>query len=132
MGEYEETPIFPIYVINRREIPRDTLGIWKYKGQCNPKVTLELYICNFLISGRGQNFSSHAFSWSVNESRLFSSLSLVLWVVRCGSICWFDFILFIAICGLFSYALSNVDYFECNMCCELFPSACQTLRWLSN
>ena len=133
MGEYEETPIFLIYVIKRREFPRDTLGIWKSKGQCNTKVTLELYICNFLIWERGQNFSCHAFSWSINESRLFSSFSLVLWVVRGGSVyCWFYFILFIAICGLFSYALSNVDNFECNMCCELLPSACQTVRWLLN
>ena len=47
MGEYEETLIFLIYVIKRREIPRDTLGLWKDKGKCNPKVTLELYICTF-------------------------------------------------------------------------------------
>ena len=53
MGEYEETTIFLIYVIKRREIPRDTLGMSKSKGQCNPKVTLELYICNFLILEKG-------------------------------------------------------------------------------
>ena len=126
MGEYEETPIFLVYVIRRREFPRETLGIWKDKGQCNPKVTLELYICKFLIWERGCNFSSRAFSWLVNESRLFSRFSLVLRVVICGSICWFNFILFFAICGLFSYALNNVDHFECNMCCELLPSACKT------
>ena len=99
--------------------------MWKDKGQFNPKVTLELYICNFVIWEKSQNFSSHSFSWLVNDSRLFSSLYLVLRVVRCGSICWFYFILVIAICGLFSYGLSNVDHVERNMCCELFPSACQ-------
>ena len=49
MGEYEETYIFFIYLIKRREIPRDTLGIWKSKGQCNPKVIWE----------KGRNFSSY-------------------------------------------------------------------------
>jgi hypothetical protein len=52
----------------------------------------------------------------------FSSFSLVLQVVRCSSVyCWFDFILLISICGLFSNALVNMDHVECNMCCELFP-----------
>ena len=41
-------------------------------------------------------------------------------------LCWFDFMLVIAICGLFSYVVTNMDNFECNMCCELFPSSCQT------
>ena len=87
--------------------------MWKAKGQCDPKVTLELYICNFLIHDKGQNFSSHTLCWSVNESRLFSSFSLVLWVVSCEVFCWFDFILFISICGLFSYVVSDMDHFKC-------------------
>ena len=32
MGEYEDTLIFLIYVITRREIPRDIFGMWKAKG----------------------------------------------------------------------------------------------------
>ena len=87
--------------------------MWKSKGQCNPKFTLELYICNFLIWDKGRNFSSHTFYWLVNESRLFSSFSLVLWVVSCEVFCWFDFMLFISICGLFSYPMGDMDHFEC-------------------
>ena len=114
--------IFWIIVIKRREIPRVTLGkwkakrnlgTWKAKGQCNPKVTLEFYICNFLIHEKVQNFFSHTFYWSDNESRLFSSFSLVLWVVSCEVFCWFDFMLFISICGLFSYVVGYMDHFEC-------------------
>ena len=40
--------IFRIYVNKEEEIPRGTLGILKDKGQCNPKVNLELYICKVL------------------------------------------------------------------------------------
>ena len=87
--------------------------MWKSKGQCNPKVTLEFYICNFLIWEKGWNFSSHTFYWSVNQSRLFSSFSLVLWVASCEVFCWLDFMLFIAICRLFSYVVSDMDHFEC-------------------
>ena len=86
--------------------------MWKAKGQCNPKATLQFYICNFLIWENGWNFSSHTFCWSVNETRLFSSFSLALWVVSCGSTCWSDFMLVISICGLFSYAMSNMDHFK--------------------
>ena len=87
--------------------------MWKSKGQCNPKVTLEFYICNFLIWERGRNLSAHTFCWSINESRLFSSFSLVLRVVSCEVFWWFDFMLFIAICGLFSYVVGDMDYFGC-------------------
>ena len=114
MGEYEETSIFLVCVIERREIPRDTLGMWKDKVQCNSKVTLEFYICNFLIWERGQNFSSHTFCWWVNESRLFSSFSLVLWVVSCEVFCFFDFMFFISNCGLFSYVMGDMDHVGCN------------------
>ena len=114
--------IFRIYVNYEEETRRENLGIWKAKGQHNPKVTLELYICKVLTWEQGRNFCSHAFSWSVNEGWLFSSFALVLLVVGCGSVyCWFDFILLIAICRLFSYALVNMDHVECNMCCKLFP-----------
>ena len=89
------------------------MGIWKAKGQCNPKVTLKFYLCNFLIHEKGQDFSSHTFCWLVNESRLFFSFSLVLWVVSCEVFCWFEFMLFISICGLFSYAMGDMDYFGC-------------------
>ena len=89
------------------------LGIWKAKGQCNPEVTLQIYICNFLIHEKGQNFSSHTFFWVVNESGQFSSFSLVLWVWVVEVFCWFDLMLFIAICRQFSYDVNNVDYFEC-------------------
>ena len=87
--------------------------MWKDKGQCNLKVTLELYICNFLICENGWNFPSQILCWLVNESELFSSFSLVLWVVNGEVFCWFDFMLFIFICGLFSYALGDMDHFEC-------------------
>ena len=63
--------IFRIIVIKREEKfqgslweyekPKDTLGMLKSKGQCNPKVTFEFYICNFLICEKAQNFSSHTF-----------------------------------------------------------------------
>ena len=132
MRNIKNLHIFHNYVIKEKRNSQGHFGNVKNKGQCNPKVTLELYICNFLTWEKGQNISSQAFSWSVNESGLFSSFSLVLWVVSSGSICWFDFILLISICILFSFSLSNVDHFECSMCCEMFPSACQTLRWLSN
>ena len=68
--------------------------MWKSKDQCNPKATFEIYICNFLIDEKGQNFSSHTFCWSVNENKLFSSFSLVLWVVSYGSILlvWFHIV----------------------------------------
>ena len=82
-------------------------------SQCNPKVTLEFYICNFPIWEKGRNFSSHTFCWSANESRLFSSFSLVLWVVSGEVFCWSDLMLLIAICRLFSYDVGNVDYFKC-------------------
>ena len=83
--------IFQIYVIKEEEIPRDTLGIWKAKGQCNPKVTLEIYICKFSHMRRVQNSSSHAFSWSVNEGKLiililFSPLSVEMW--KCLLLIW--------------------------------------------
>ena len=87
--------------------------MWKSKGQCNPNVTLELYICDFLIWEKGWNFSSHTLCWSVNESGLFSLFCLVLWVVSYEVFCWFDFMLFISICGLFSYVVSNMDHFKC-------------------
>ena len=41
--------------------------------------------------------------------------------MRCGSICYLDFILVIVICGLFSYNLVNMDHAGCNMSGELFP-----------
>ena len=85
--------------------------MWKAKGQCNQKEYEESSY--FLIHEKGRNLSSHTSCWSVNESRLFSSFSLVLWVVSCEVFCWFDVMLFIAICGLFSYVVSNMDNFEC-------------------
>ena len=57
--------------------------------------------------------SPHTFCWLVNENRLFSSFSLFLWVVSCEVSCWFDLMLFISICGLFSYAMVDMDYFGC-------------------
>ena len=74
---------------------------------------MELYICNFLIWKRGRDFSSHTFCWSINESRLFSSFSLVLWVVSCELFCWFYLMLFIVICILFSYYVGDMDHFKC-------------------
>ena len=74
---------------------------------------MEFYTCNFLIWEKGQNFSSHTFCWLVNESRLFSSFSLVLWVVYCEVFCWFDFMSLISVYGLFSYAMGDMDYFRC-------------------
>ena len=65
------------------ERPQTTLEYEKPRVKCNPKVILEFYICNFLNREKGWNFSSHTFCWSVNESRLFSSFSLVHWVVSC-------------------------------------------------
>ena len=123
MRNMKSLHIFRIIVIKREEKfqgslweyekPKDTLGMWKAKGHCNPKVTLELYICNFLIWERVQNFSFHTFCWLVNKSILFSSFSLVLWVVSCEVFFWFDFMLFIAICGLFSYSMGGMDHFGC-------------------
>ena len=43
------------------ERPKSTLEYEKPRVKCNPKVTLENYICNFLIHERGQNFPSHTF-----------------------------------------------------------------------
>ena len=123
MWNIKRLHIFRIIVIKREEKfqgslceyekPKDTSGMWKYKGQCNPKVTLEFYICNFLIWENGQNISSHTFCSSGNESRLFSSFSLVLWVASCEVFCWFDLMLFISICRLFSYDVGHMDYFRC-------------------
>ena len=91
--------------------------LWEHE---KPKVTLEFYICNFLIWERGWKFSSHSFSWSVNESRLLSSLYLVLWVVSGEVFCWFDLMLFISICRLFSYDVDDMDYFECTRVVNYF------------
>ena len=41
--------IFQTYVIKEKRNSKGHFGMLKYKGQCNTKVTLELYICNFLI-----------------------------------------------------------------------------------
>ena len=43
------------------ERPKATLEHEKPRVKCNPKVTLENYICNFLIHEKGQNFSSDTF-----------------------------------------------------------------------
>ena len=89
--------MFQIIVIKREEKfqeslwenkrPKATLECEKPRVKYNQKVILEYDICNFLIWEKGRNFSSHTFCWSINESRLFSSFSLVLWVVSCGRIC---------------------------------------------
>ena len=41
-------------------------------------------------------------------------------------LCWFDFMLVIAICGLFSYVVSNMDHFLVETCVvNYFLLACQ-------
>ena len=39
--------------ISENERPKATLEYEKPRVKCNPKVTLELYICNFLICEKG-------------------------------------------------------------------------------
>ena len=142
MRNMKSLHIFLIIVIKkRREIPRVTLGKWKVKshlgilkskGQCNPKVTLEFYICNLFIWEKGRNFSSHTFCWSVNESRLFSSFSLVLWMwvvkyfvglISCCSLPFVDYSIMLWVIWII---------LDVNMCCELFPSCKPNLVWLSS
>ena len=93
-------PIFLIYLFKEKEILRDTLGIWKSKGQCNVKVTLELYICKLLTWENESKTSLHMLIVDqLMKVEPFSSFSLVLWVVGCWSVhYWFDFILLNVIC----------------------------------
>ena len=132
MRNMKSLHIFQIILIKREEKfqgslskyknPKDTLGMWKSKGQCNPKVTMEFYICNFLIWENGRNFSSHTLCWLVNTILLilFSPLSCELWkhfvvLISCCSYPFADYSLIMWIIWIAS---------DVHMRLELFPSAC--------
>ena len=133
MRKYEESYYFPNLFKYREEIPRDTLGIWNTKGQCIPKVSLELYICKIITWERDPKTSLRMLNvWSVNEGGLillifFSPLSCGM--MKCS--------LLVFSCYSMSYVYFSLMpwlmWFILSILCfsNLFISM-SCLMWLSN
>ena len=133
MRNMKSLQIFQNYVIKEK---RNSKG---YFGECErPKANVtqrspwnSIYV-TFLFEIRVETFLLMLLvDWLMRAYYCPHSLySFELWVVEV--FCWFDFMLFIAICGLFSYAMSNMDHFECKHVLWIVSFCMPNLIWLSN